>query len=770
MKKQDKRVLFIIIDLFAGAGGVTTGFALAKLFGVDIAKVIYCINHDSIALESHAANHPDCIHAAEDIRTAAFAPIVRHLKKMKKQYPNAKVILWASAECTNLSNAKGGMSRDPDSRTLSENLYLRWDHKKKDFVKNSYIQQLDPDYVMVENVREIMAWGPMVEKVNLNHKFEGYPAPISYLHYDKKKKYFTPHWTPEDRNKGKDYQRWVREICDLGYRHEHRLLNAADFGAYTSRLRYFGIFAKHGLPIVWPQATHSKKVTTGMFGGLAPWKPVREVLDLDDEGHSIFTRKINMALRPQDRHDLEEKTLERIYAGLIKHVAGGEDAFLVKHMGNNEHTGINNGKSLNEPCITIACQPRLCLATPLFLSKYYGGKPESRNTSLSVPCSTVTTENRMGIVSANFISKNYSGEPEHKNITIDGPAGSITTADSQALVSTNFLTQRNGGNPDERFVSIDGPARTITGTGGNQDLVSAKFLLKYYGTGVTHSLDKPADTITTKDRMGLAKIEFLDQQYGNSEPASIEEPANTITANPKLNLVQAEQFISSYYSGGSKSSSLDSPAIALTTIPKHRLITVETSEGFLDNPGWHGHQTGLNAPAPTIVARQDKAPMSVVQCLMTNQHNNKTKSLDEPAPTLLTGNHHYLLNAQFNNPLKTPEDTAPTITADRHWPYLVATEEGHLVIQIYESDSPATRKIKQFMAAYGIVDIKMRMLKVVELKLIQGFPKDYILRGGSTKAKKHIGNSVVPIIPQRMAEALGQVLLQHTGINFSTFN
>ena len=51
-------------------------------------------------------------------------------------------------------------------------------------------------------------------------------------------------------------------------------------------------------------------------------------------------------------------------------------------------------------------------------------------------------------------------------------------------------------------------------------------------------------------------------------------------------------------------------------------------------------------------------------------------------------------------------------------------------------------KIKEFMAMYGIVDIKMRMLQLMELKRIQGFPEDYVLSGTQTEQKKQIGNAV----------------------------
>ncbi len=38
--------LFLIVDLFCGFGGITTGFCDAEIDGNKIAKVISCVNHD----------------------------------------------------------------------------------------------------------------------------------------------------------------------------------------------------------------------------------------------------------------------------------------------------------------------------------------------------------------------------------------------------------------------------------------------------------------------------------------------------------------------------------------------------------------------------------------------------------------------------------------------------------------------------------------------------------------------------------------------------
>ena len=144
------KIKLLYIDLFCGAGGTTTGVERARLNGDKCAKVIACANHDPNAIASHAANHPDVLHFTEDIRTLDLLPLVNHVINMHDKYPKAKLVLWASLECTNFSRAKGGMPRDADSRTLAEHLFR-------------YIKALQPDFIQIENVEEFMCWGDLDE-------------------------------------------------------------------------------------------------------------------------------------------------------------------------------------------------------------------------------------------------------------------------------------------------------------------------------------------------------------------------------------------------------------------------------------------------------------------------------------------------------------------------------------------------------------------------------------------------------------------------------
>ena len=578
-----------VIDLFCGAGGLSEGVEEAHLNGNRCAKVVCCVNHDKNAILSHDANIPDALHFIEDIRTLELSPINTIVERIRELYPDSMIMLHASLECTNFSKAKGGQPRDADSRTLAEHLFR-------------YIDVIDPDYIQIENVEEFMSWGDMDE----NGK------PISM-------------------DKGRLYQKWVRNVKKYGYNFEHRILNAADFGAYTTRKRFFGIFAKKNLPIVFPEPTHCKGGRQDMFSRLEKWKPVKDVLDFSDEGTTIFREK-----------PLAEKTLERIYAGLIKFVAEGKD---------------------------------------VFLSRYNTARPQDTCKSVDEPCGVLTTENRFAKVQVSFLSKQFSGHPESKNVSVEEPAGTITCKDHHIFVSA------------------------------------------YYGNGHNHSVELPAPTVTTRDRMALIDSQFMCSYNFNDAGKDINEPCPTLLTKDRLSLV-SPRFIANEYSGGGQHTSINDVCPAILTNPKQKLITCQP---------W----------------------------IMNTAFSNVGSSIEEPSQTITANRKwHYLMNPQFNSAGGSVDSPCFTLIArmDKMPPYLVATESGRLAIEIYDNDSPMTLKIKEFMALYGIVDIKMRMLRIPELKRIMGFPEDYVLVGTQADQKKFIGNAVEVTQARKNTEALCKVL------------
>ena len=176
---------FLFVDLFAGAGGTTTG---AEQSGV--CRVLAAVNHDPVAISSHSANHPHVEHFVEDIRTLDTSELVRIVSRARARHPHAKLVLWGSPDCTHFSRAKSG-PKNRDTRSLADEM-------------PRYARALQPDYIKVENVEEFTSWGPLDDA----------GRPIS-------------------RHEGRDYMRWVQSITSLGYHYQYRILNAADYGAHT---------------------------------------------------------------------------------------------------------------------------------------------------------------------------------------------------------------------------------------------------------------------------------------------------------------------------------------------------------------------------------------------------------------------------------------------------------------------------------------------------------------------------------------------------------
>lgn len=417
---------YTVIDLFCGAGGTTTGIHLSGK-----AKVIACINHDETAIKSHAANYPDCNHYIEDIRLFNVAA----LQKCD--------IITMSAECTHFSIAKGGESRNADSRTLSEELYR-------------YIAHCEPKAVIVENVKEFLSWSDLVQKTDKKGNLVCKPNGEPYMIPD-----------TDNNKRGSKYLEWVKTIKAMGYEYQSRVLNSADFGAYTSRVRYFGIFVKKGceIKIKFPQPTHAKQVPKGSH--IHQWKAVKDLLDFSDKGKSIFNRE-----KP-----LCEKTLKRIYAGLQKFVPISQKEWIIKYLSNSPTTGVNRGATVNEPLHTITTQSRLGLCSLEFIDEY---KTDRKPSAINQPLSTITTQGGKGLVSCAFLDKYYGIANAQ---SIDKPCDTITTVDRHSLIQPLFIE-------------------------------------KAYSNCVPQSIDRPCDSITTVNKMNLIQAAYSGENLVVNEKDS----------------------------------------------------------------------------------------------------------------------------------------------------------------------------------------------------------------------------------------------------------
>lgn len=408
----------LIIDCFAGGGGASVGIEMALHRPVDIA-----INHDPQAIRMHKANHPYTLHLTEDIFSVNL-----------ERYVNGRKVplMWASPDCTSHSKAKGGQPRKSGLRILPWAVY-------------KHAKSIKPDVIIMENVEEIQQWGPLDEN--------GHPI---------------------KERMGEEYRLYIQKMKGLGYAFDCRELVAADYGAPTTRKRWYAIFRRDGKAIVWPEPTHSRDGA----GGLKRWVPVADVLDFHDLGKSIFGRKKPLA----------DNTMRRIAKGLQKFVFENPDPFIVQV----NHGGTNfRGQSVYAPLPTITQKHGFGMVTPYIIQYHSEKGDEVRGQEVKEPLRTIDTSNRYGQVAA-FLTKFYKssiGQSMHE------PIHTITTSPGhfgQVCVLTIKLEELLATGIDEEV------AQKCTWV--------SEFIMEYYGCGIGQKVTVPLHTVTTKDRFALITV------------------------------------------------------------------------------------------------------------------------------------------------------------------------------------------------------------------------------------------------------------------------
>ena len=418
--KQDATVKNLIIDCFAGGGGASVGIEMALGRPVDIA-----INHDPDAILMHKTNHPDTLHLTEDI-----------FKVDLKKYIKGKrvALLWASPDCTSHSKAKGGKPRKHGLRILPWAVY-------------KHAKAILSEVIIMENVEEIQQWGPLDKN--------GYPI---------------------KERRGEEYRKFITAMKSLGYIFESRELVAADYGAPTTRKRWYAIFRRDGKSIVWPEPTHSK----GGQGGLLPWEPIWKYLDFSDLGRSIFGRKKPLA----------EKTMNRIARGLEKFVFNNPEPFIVQV----NHGGDNfRGQSIHEPLPTVTSKHGYGIVSPVmapYMVEAYCGTNGATGSGAVESSHTIDHYRSIAPILAPYMFRNNTGAP---GSSVGSPMLTITTGGHHGIVSPILIqyhseTSKSG----VRGQQVTNPVQTID-TSNRYGLVSA-FLTKFYKTGCGQNLADPIHT------------------------------------------------------------------------------------------------------------------------------------------------------------------------------------------------------------------------------------------------------------------------------------
>lgn len=387
----------LIIDLFAGGGGASTGIEISTGRSPDIA-----INHDGEALALHCANHPDTLHYQEDVFERCPSVVTG----------GAQVgLLWFSPTCTHFSKAKGGKLLNTKIRSLAW-VGVRWARVAK------------PRVMVMENVEEFEGWGPLID---------GKPDP------DKK---------------GVMFDHFVRQLRRYGYTVDWQQLKAHEHGAPTTRKRLFLVARRDGCQVQWPTATHGDGLKPYRTAAeCIDWsipcpsiftrkKPLadatlarvarglkRFVIDnpapfvVPDTGSAWILRHFGTSTGHKVDEPLRTITADGggksvlLTAFLAKHYGGVTGHVVDRPLGtvttvdhhslvtgvitpiDNRSSGRLIGNAVDDPLRTIVTENRFAL-TQAFLVKYYGS-----NFALPVdePLRTITTRDRFGLVTVHGI-------------------------------------------------------------------------------------------------------------------------------------------------------------------------------------------------------------------------------------------------------------------------------------------------------------------------------------------------------------------------------
>ena len=399
---------YLVADLFCGAGGTSTGASKAV---ADIGGRInmVAINHWKTAVKTHSLNHPAARHYVQDLDGADPEAIV----------PEGWLdLLMASPECRFFSRARGGKPMHEQGR-MNPWIIHRW------------LTSLNVNCLLVENVPEFTSWGPLND--------EG---------------------RPDKSRKGIYFDEWVRSIRGIGYDVEWRILNAADFGDATSRVRFFLQARRDGQPIRWPQPSHSKTGGGDLLDDLPKWRGAREIIDWSNTGRSLLDDP------KYKRRPLSVNTRKRIARGLQR-FGGPLAPYYVRLL------------DLDDDSLPAAERQS---AAPDVRPWHGSDRQNTAPRDMEEPIPTITTWGHGGC---------YMVQP----------------------VATPFLLGQQSAAAPRNTTE---PVPTIAGAGAIAMI--KPMIVEYYGNGVARTVSEPLPTVTTKARHALAQptVVPVDSQDGGS--------------------------------------------------------------------------------------------------------------------------------------------------------------------------------------------------------------------------------------------------------------
>lgn len=457
----------IIVDNFAGGGGASTGIEIATGMAVAIA-----INHDPAAILMHKTNHPYTEHLQASVWDVDPKTVCRG---------RPVGLAWFSPDCKHFSKAKGAALVDRKIRGLAW-ITLRW------------AAEVRPRVIILENVEEFQTWGPVRKG-----------KPVKKL-------------------AGTTFRKFIDQLTELGYSVEYRELIAADYGAPTSRKRFYLVARFDGKPIVWPKPTHSK---TGA-DGLPKWRSAAEIIDWSLPCPSVFASKAEImeryglkAVRP-----LAKNTMRRVIRGVDKFTIRSGRPFIVP-TGYGERKGqAPRVHDIDAPVPTIVgtgkenlCRPLLAPVTVTNTSNSVGG-------TVGAPVHTVTTAGNQMLVTPSLVSIGQTGGGDRIR-DLREPVPTTVSKQEACLVSPSLIQYHTEQTESVRASGLGTPIHTVDAS--NRYGLTCANLVEYYTGGRPLDVREPMHTVTSHDREAVVAA-HIAKYYGGVVGEKVGEPLPTVTA------------------------------------------------------------------------------------------------------------------------------------------------------------------------------------------------------------------------------------------------
>lgn len=460
----------IIVDSFAGGGGASTGIELATGKVVDIA-----INHDPDAILMHRTNHPHTQHFQASVWDVDPEEVCRG---------RSVGLLWASPDCKHFSKAKGGKPVDKNIRGLAW-IVLRW------------AGTVSPRVIILENVEEFQTWGPVRRG------------------------------RPVKSKTGQTFRKFISQLEALGYAVEWRELVAADYGAPTTRKRFFLIARRDGRPIVWPAPTHGPAGSPEVKAGLLkPWRSAAEIINWSLPTPSIFdTREeVREKYGLSAQRPLRPNTMRRVARGIDKFVLKAPRPYLVVV----NHAGEFLGQEVRRPLQTITAKHGYGMASPMMAPWTVTNTTNSTGHTPDEPVDTARTGGGGGqmFVSATLAAIGQTGGGDRIR-DVREPAHTTVSKQEDCLVGASLIQYHTEQGENVRGQELGGPLLTVDAS--NRYGLTAANLVKYYGRGVGQEVSEPSPTILSKDHAGLT-VANLSKYFGGVVGAEMSQPLPTVTA------------------------------------------------------------------------------------------------------------------------------------------------------------------------------------------------------------------------------------------------